>query len=105
MGCYMNYKGMHNPAHPGELLKATWLDGLGVSITQAAAMMGLSRRTLSNIVNGRASVTAETAMRIALTFDDDAGLWLRLQAQYDAWVIESRRRELSREVTPFTKVA
>ncbi|MFZ5561386.1 MAG: HigA family addiction module antitoxin [Pseudomonadota bacterium] len=94
----MSYKGMHNPAHPGQVLREGWLDGLGLSITAAANILGLSRKQLSNIVNGHAPVTAETALRVELAFDSDAGLWLRMQAQYDAWAIEARRRELSRQV-------
>lgn len=94
----MSYKGMHNPAHPGEVFREGVLAGLDMSVTQAADILGLSRKTLSNIVNGHSPVTAETALRIELAFGGDAGMWLRMQAQYDAWSIESRRRELSKEV-------
>lgn len=57
---------MHNPPHPGEILGAIWLEPMGLTVTDAAAWLKLSRKTLSEILNGRASVTLETAVRFEL---------------------------------------
>ncbi len=95
----MNYQGIHNPAHPGAVLKEFWLDGLNLSITDAAKKLGLSRKTLSHIVNQKAPITPETAMRIEIAFNSRAGLWIDMQAGYDAWQIEQRRADLEKVVT------
>ena len=57
---------MYNPPHPGEIIKGLWLDPMGASITDAAQAMGVSRKTLSKIVNGRGRVTPEIALRLSV---------------------------------------
>lgn len=76
-------KGMHNPAHPGEILRELYMAPLGVTINEAAEAMKLSRKHVSSIVNARAAVTADMALRLATAFGTDAETWLNLQAQYD----------------------
>lgn len=90
---------MHNPPHPGEILKDLWLEPLGLTISKAAVALAVSRKTLSRIVNGRAPVTPDMAMRIAIAFNSRAGLWLDMQAQHDAWQVEQRRPELEKVVS------
>ena len=82
---------MHNPPHPGEVLKALCLEPLGVTVTQAAEALGVSRKTLSAILNGRAGITPEMAVRLSIAFDTSAESWLN---QYDLWHAEQRRKEL-----------
>ena len=85
---------MHNPPHPGEIIKGLWLDPMGVSITQAAQAMAVSRKTLSKIVNGRGRVTPEIAVRLSLALGSSAESWLGHQAAYDLWEIEQHAGDL-----------
>ena len=77
---------MHNPPHPGEVLRALCLDPLGLTVTEAARALGVSRKTLSSILNGRAGISPEMAVRLSLAFDTSAESWLNQQAQYDLWI-------------------
>lgn len=73
---------MHNPAHPGFVLK----DGLGdISVTDFAKHLGVSRVTLSRILNGKQSITADMSLRIARALGTSDDLWFRMQNQYDLW--------------------
>lgn len=83
---------MHNPAHPGEILREMYLDPLGVSITQAAEALGVTRKHVSAIVNGRAPVTPEMAVRLATVFATEPEIWVNLQAQYDLWQVRKAGR-------------
>ncbi len=85
---------MHNPPHPGEVLREPCLRPLGLSVTQAAAALGVSRKTLSAIVNGQAGISAEMAVRLALAFDPTPESWLEQQMQYDLWRTEHSRKKL-----------
>jgi addiction module HigA family antidote len=86
---------MHNPPHPGELLKDLWLDPLGLSVTEAAERLDVSRKTLSEIVNGRARVSPEMAVRLELAFGKSAASWLGHQSAYDLWQIKHAQPKLS----------
>jgi addiction module HigA family antidote len=85
---------MHNPPHPGELIKAFCLDPLGLTITEAAKVLSVSRRTLSVIVNGRASISPEMAVRLSLAFRTSSESWLNQQMQYDLWHAGQLRKKL-----------
>ena len=85
---------MHNPPHPGEVLKKLCLEPLGLNVTQAARALGVSRKTLSGILNGRAGISPEMAVRLSMAFDTTAESWLNQQLQYDLWRAERRRRKL-----------
>jgi addiction module HigA family antidote len=85
---------MHNPPHPGEVLKALCLEPLGLTVTDAASALGVSRRTLSAIVNGRTGISPEMAVRLSLAFDTTAESWLAQQVQYDLWRAEKKRPSL-----------
>lgn len=80
---------MHNPPHPGELLRELWLKPLGLSITAAAAQLNVSRKTVSEIVNSRAAVTAVMALRLELAFGKSAQSWLAHQAAHDLWQLHA----------------
>lgn len=86
---------MYNPPHPGEILRELWLEPLGLSITKAAAILGVSRKTLSEIVNGRSSVTPEMALRLELAFGKRADSWLGHQIAFDLWKLEPKRASLA----------
>ncbi len=74
------------PAHPGEVLKGLYLDPLGVTITEAAVKLGISRKTLSQVVNGRAGISAEMAVRLSKALKTTPELWLNMQQSYDLWI-------------------
>jgi addiction module HigA family antidote len=85
---------MHNPPHPGEVLRELCLEPLGLSVTEAATALGVSRKTLSSIVNGRAGISPEMAVRLSLAFGTSSESWLNQQLQYDLRQAGQRRREL-----------
>ncbi len=82
---------MHNPPHPGEILQGLWLEPMGVTVTIAAEALGISRQSLSKIVNGSRGVTPEMAVRISRAFGGTPESWLGHQAAYDLWRIEQNR--------------
>ncbi len=91
---------MHDPPHPGEVLQALCLEPLGLTITRAAEALNVSRKTLSAIINGRAGISPEMAVRLSLAFDTTAESWLAQQIQYDLWQAEKKRDTL--HVEPLT---
>ncbi len=81
---------MHNPAYPGEILRDIYLKPLGVTIARAARAMGVSRKHISAVVNGRASISPEMAVRLAAALGTDPEIWINLQSQYDLWRIRRK---------------
>ncbi len=79
---------MHNPPHPGEVLKGLCIEPLNLTITEAAEALGVSRNTLSAILNGRAGISPEMAIRLSKAFGTSAESWLNQQMQYDLWQAE-----------------
>lgn len=84
----------HNPPHPGEVLRELCLEPLGVSVTEAAEALGVSRKTLSAILNGRAGISPEMALRLSIAFDTSPESWLNQQTQYDLWRASQHSDEL-----------
>lgn len=89
---------MHNPPHPGEIIRELCLDPLGLSVSQAAKALGVSRKTLSEILNGRAGISPEMAIRLAIAFDTTAESWMNQQSQYDLWKASKKRKALEKKV-------
>ena len=85
---------MHNPPHPGKIIKELCLEPLGVTITEAAEALGVSRKTLSSIINGKAGISPEMAVRLSIAFNTSSESWLNQQIQYDLWQAEQHRKEL-----------
>ena len=85
---------MYNPPHPGEIIKELCLKPLGISVTAAAEGLGVSRKTLSTILNKRAGISPEMAIRLSIAFDTSAQSWLNQQSQYDLWQAEQHRDSL-----------
>lgn len=85
---------MHNPPHPGEVLRQLCLEPLGLFVTEVAEGLGVSRKTLSAILNGRARVSPEMAVRLSLAFGTSAESWLNHQLQYDLWQVDKQRKSL-----------
>lgn len=77
---------MYNPAHPGEVLREMYIKPLGLTITEAAQRLGVPRQRLSQIVNGKASISPDMALRLAKAFENTSPqFWLNMQNQYDLW--------------------
>jgi addiction module HigA family antidote len=73
------------PTHPGDIIKADYLEPLALKVTDLAARLGVSRKTLSTIINQRAGVTPDMALRLSLAFKTSPELWLNLQRAHDLW--------------------
>jgi addiction module HigA family antidote len=83
---------MHNPPHPGEVLQDTVLADGRLSVSDFARRLGVSRVALSRVVNGRAAVSADMALRFAAALGGSAESWLAMQAAYDLWHASRKRR-------------
>ena len=90
---------MHNPPHPGEMVKDVCLKELKLSVTRAASGLGVPRKTLSEIVNGRAPVDAEMAIRLSKAFGSTPNMWLGMQTAYDLW--QARELEETLQIERF----
>ena len=91
---------MHNPAHPGEILKDLVIDALELTITDVAQHLDVSRKTLSKVLNGKGAITPEMALRLELVFGKpSAAHWLRLQNAHDLW--QTRKEKSSLNVSPY----
>lgn len=76
---------MHNPPHPGEAVRELCLKPLGLTVTAAAKGLGVSRKALSELLNGRAGISPEMAIRLSKAFGGGPESWLTQQMQYDLW--------------------
>jgi len=85
---------MHDPPHPGEVIRKLCLEPLALTVSEAAKALNVSRKTLSAILNGHAGISPEMAVRLSIAFDTTAESWLNQQVQYDLWRVEGRRSKL-----------
>ena len=76
---------MHNPPHPGEILRIDYLEPLGLTVTDAASALGVTRKTLSAVLNERAGISPAMAHRLSKALDTSPEFWTNLQTQYDLW--------------------
>ena len=76
---------MHNPIHPGLIIRDDILPALQISVNEAAEQLGVSRVTLSRVINGLSAITAEMALRVGKWVGNVPDIWLRMQGQYDLW--------------------
>jgi addiction module HigA family antidote len=90
---------MHNPPHPGEIIRDQCLEPLGLSVTDAAKGLGVTRKALSELLNGHAGISPEMGIRLERAFGSTAETWLRMQLEYDLWQAEWRAGDL--KVTRF----
>lgn len=79
---------MKNPPHPGSIVRFECIEPLGLSITEAAKVLGVTRQALNNLVNEKAGISAEMAVRLSKAFGSSPEMWLRLQVNYDLSRIE-----------------
>ncbi len=74
---------MKNPPHPGRIVRQDCIEPLGLTITGAAKVLGVTRQALNNVVNGKAGISPEMAVRLSKAFGGSAEMWIRLQSNYD----------------------
>lgn len=94
---------IHNPAHPGEILKELVIEPLKLTITDVASHLDVSRKTLSKVLNCHGSITPEMAVRLEIVFGKpSADHWLKLQNAYDLW--QTRQTKSSLNVEPYKQL-
>ncbi len=79
--------GMYNPPHPGEIIREICIEPFSLTVTEAAKFIGVTRKTLSALLNGRSGISTERAIRLSKVFGRSPESWLKLQIQYDLWSI------------------
>jgi addiction module HigA family antidote len=83
---------MYKPAHPGEVLKEMYLEPLGLTVTNSAESLGVTRKTLSELINGRSGISTSMALRLSKAFGTTPELWLNMQQNYDLWKAKKKIR-------------
>ena len=89
---------MKNPPHPGLTVRHDCLEPLGITVTEAAKVLGVTRQALNNLVNGKSGISPEMAVRLAKAFGSSAETWLGIQLDYD--LAQVRRRSIELNVRP-----
>lgn len=90
---------MHNPCHPGEIVRYECLEPLGLSVTRAAEGLGITRQALSDLINEKSGVSVDMAIRLSKAFGSTPETWLGMQMAYDLW--QARERAESIQVEQF----
>ena len=85
---------MHNPPYPGEVIREFCIKPLGLSVTNTARALGVSRKTLSELLNGHIGISPEMAVRLSLAFNTTPESWLTQQMQYDLWKLKQSRKKI-----------
>jgi addiction module HigA family antidote len=93
---------MHNPPHPGGIVRRQWLEPLGLTVTEAAKGLGVTRQALSELVNERAGISVDMAIRLSKAFGSSPETWLGMQTAYDLW--QARDRVAAIQVRRFEPV-
>ena len=96
---------IHNPAHPGEVVRELCIEPLGLTVTGAAKSLGVSRKALSELLNCHTGISPEMAIRLGIAFNTTPESWLIQQVQYDLWQAEQSRGQLHVEVLIDKKAA
>ncbi|HEU5280812.1 MAG TPA: HigA family addiction module antitoxin [Gammaproteobacteria bacterium] len=94
---------IHNPLHPGEIVKDALIDSTGMSVTDVANRLGISRTSLSRLLNCHAGISPEMALRLSKFLNTSVETWINLQAQYDTWLIMKKANKI--KVRPFKQAA
>lgn len=94
---------IHEPLHPGEIVKEALIDGAGLSVTDAAKKLGVSRPALSSLLNAHAGISPEMALRLSKLLGTSIELWVNLQAQYETWQVGRQAHHI--HIERLTKVA
>ena len=95
---------MHNPPHPGEVLRDGVFNGTGVTVTGFAKRIGVTRVTLSNVLNGKNGISADMAVRLAAALGGSAESWLHMQNQYDLAASERVLKKIVAKIEPLPAI-
>jgi antitoxin HigA-1 len=85
---------MFNPVHPGEVIRELCIEPLELTVTETAAALGVTRKALSELLNGHSRISPEMAIRLSIAFNTSAESWINQQAKYDLWIAEKNRSNL-----------
>lgn len=85
---------MHNPPHPGLIVKRMLIKGAELSVTDAAKALGVGRVTLSKLLNKKSGISPEMAVRLSLALNTSSEMWINMQSMYDLWQAEKERKKL-----------
>lgn len=91
---------MHNPPHPGEVLKDGVFTDTGITVTEFAKRIGVTRVALSRVLNGKAGISADMAVRLTAALGGSAESWLHMQANYDLWQAEKSLKQAVSKIEP-----
>ncbi len=94
---------MHEPLHPGIVVKDALIDGTGMSVTEAAARLGVTRTTLSRLLNGHAGISTEMALRLSMLFGNSIDMWVNIQSQYEIW--QAKQGAINIHIEPLKEAA
>lgn len=90
---------MHNPPHPGKMVKQILLKNVHMTVTEAAQALDVGRVTLSKLINEKSGISPEMAVRLSIALGTSSEMWMNMQAMYDLWQAEKKRKKL--KVKPF----
>lgn len=96
---------MHNPPHPGEVLRDGIFADTGITVTEFAKRLGVTRVALSRVLNGKAGISADMAVRLAAVLGGRAESWLHMQANYDLWIARKALKRKGAKITPLKRAA
>lgn len=89
---------MYNPPHPGKILRDTLIDESKLTVTMAASLLGISRASMSKLINCRSGISPEMAVRLSIALNTSSEMWLNMQKSYDLWEAEKLRKKLVKHV-------
>jgi addiction module HigA family antidote len=95
---------MHNPPHPGVIVKKTLIDGANLNVTEAAKLLGVGRVSLSKIINGHSGISPEMAVRLSIALNTSSKMWLSMQDTYDLWQVEKYKSKLVKQIFPIKQL-
>ena len=96
---------MQNPPHPGKVIRELCIDPLGISVTKVAKALGVTSKSLSELLDGKSGISAEMAIRLSIAFETSAESWLNQQVQYDLWKarVKGKKRKVKKLVAEARK--
>lgn len=95
---------IHEPLHPGVIIKDLLIDGAGLTVSDAAYRLGVTRTTLSRLLNQHAGLSSEMALRLSILLNTSVDMWINLQSQYDIWNVKQYATKVS-NIVPLDKCA
>lgn len=96
---------IHEPLHPGIIIKNVLIDDTGLTVSDAAERLGITRTTLSRLLNQHAGVSPEMALRLSKLLNTSVEMWINLQSQYDIWKVEHQHIPGIERIVPLKNVA